>query len=31
MISKDEIDQMLATAARCMETFERKLKEKGLA
>ena len=31
VISKDEIDQMLATAARCMETFERKLKEKGLA
>ena len=26
-LSKDEIDQMLATAARCMETFERMLKE----
>lgn len=31
MITKAEIDEMLGVAARCMETFERKLKESGLA
>ena len=31
VITKAEIDEMLGVAARCMETFERKLKESGLA
>ncbi|WP_114153094.1 aminotransferase class III-fold pyridoxal phosphate-dependent enzyme, partial [Chromobacterium haemolyticum] len=30
VISKAEIDEMLGVAARCMETFERKLKDSGL-
>lgn len=30
VISKEEIDQMLATAAKCMVEFEKQLKERGL-
>ena len=31
VITKAEIDEMLGVAARCMEAFERKLKDSGLA
>ena len=31
VITKAEIDTMLGTAARCLETFEQKLRERGLA
>ena len=31
VISKEQIDEMLAIAEQCMEIFEAKLKERGLA